>query len=85
MARAAAMFRRKDKRESDALKATGNVLIVLGVAVWGCYAAARYGLKYNVQGITFLPYHLAGVIPGFILRRHRFFGGLARRIKSSGR
>jgi hypothetical protein len=78
------MSRKKDKRENDPLKAVGNVLIAFGVAVWGCYAAARYGLKYNVHGITFLPYHLAGVIPGFILRRHRFFQGLARRITSSG-
>ena len=77
------MFGKKDKRENDALKGVGNVLIALGVAVWGCYAAARYGLKYNVHGIAFLPYHLAGVIPGFILRRHRFFLGLARRFTSS--
>lgn len=66
--------------KKDGLTTLGTVLVVLGVAVWGVYAVVRWGLDWNVTGRQFLPYHLAGVIPGTILRRRQFFKGLAKRL-----
>ena len=58
----------------------GSVLVALGVAVWGVYALVRWGLGWEVTGRQFLPYHLAGVIPGVILRRRRFLLQIVRKI-----
>lgn len=71
-----------DKREKDLLKILGTILLFLGVAVWGVYAVLRFGLGWDVTGRQFLPYHLAGVVPGAILRRRRFFQGMIRRMLS---
>jgi hypothetical protein len=49
----------------------GTVLIILGVSVWGVYAVLRYILDISVNGRDFLAFHLAGVVPGALLRRHR--------------
>lgn len=57
-----------DRRISDNLTTLGNVLIGLGVAVWGVYALARWGFGLDVAVSKFLPFHLCGVIPGAILR-----------------
>jgi hypothetical protein len=62
-----------DEKRKDNLTRWGTVLVVLGVAVWGVYAVGRWGLGWDVTGRQFLPYHLAGVIPGMILRRRKFF------------
>jgi hypothetical protein len=70
------------KIERDLLKTIGNILLALGVGVWGAYAVLRYGVGWEVTGRQFLPYHLAGVVPGMILRRHRFFQGVVRRLFS---
>lgn len=69
-------------RESkhDGLRILGNVLVVLGVAVWGVYAVMRWGMDFSVTGRQFLPYHLAGVIPGMVLRRRRFFQRVLQRV-----
>jgi hypothetical protein len=64
-------------RTSDPWTTVGNVAQVLGVAVWLVYAVMRYGLGMEVSAISFLPFHLAGVIPGTLLRRRK---GLARLI-----
>lgn len=45
------------------------MLVAVGVAVWGVYAVVRWGLGWDVTGRQFLPYHLAGVVPGVVLRR----------------
>jgi hypothetical protein len=71
-----------DDRERDLLNLLGTILIYAGVAVWGVYAVLRYGLDWDVTGRQALPYHLAGVVPGVILRRHRFFRGMIRRLFS---
>ncbi len=71
-----------DKREKDLLKILGTILLFLGVAVWGVYAVLRFGLGWDVTGRQFLLYHLAGVVPGVILRRHSFLMGLVRRLLS---
>jgi hypothetical protein len=71
-----------EKREKDRLERLGTILILLGAAVWGVYAVLRYGMYSDVAARDFLPYHLAGVIPGVILKRHRFFGRIVRRLWS---
>ena len=71
-----------DKRKKDLLKILGTILLFLGVAVWGVYAVLRFGLGWDVTGRQFLLYHLAGVVPGVILRRHSFLMGLVRRLLS---
>jgi hypothetical protein len=59
-------------KDKSRLTILGNVLLVLGVAVWAVYALNRWGLGKEVEVGRFLPYHLAGVIPGSLLRhRHR--------------
>jgi arylsulfatase A-like enzyme len=64
----------------DPIRLFGNVLLVLGVAVWGVYAIVRFGMGWDVTAGQFLPYHLAGVVPGFILRRRQIIRRLARRL-----
>ena len=68
--------------KKNLLTTLGTVLVILGVAVWGVYAAVRWGLEWDVTGREFLPYHLAGVVPGMILRRRRFFQAIIRRLFS---
>jgi len=67
-------------RKKDRLSQMGSVLVALSVAVWGVYALVRWGLGWEVTGRQFLPYHLAGVIPGVILRRRRFLLQIVRKI-----
>ncbi|MBW2109392.1 MAG: hypothetical protein JRI36_12125 [Deltaproteobacteria bacterium] len=64
----------------DGLSTLGTLLVVLGVAVWGLYAVMRWGMGRGVTGRQFLPYHLAGVIPGMVLRRRRFFQRVLQRV-----
>lgn len=47
----------------------GNVLFYLGGAVWLLYAVAKYLMGWDVSLRQFLPYHLAAVIPGVLLKR----------------
>lgn len=69
-------------KEKDSIRTLGTVLVVAGVAVWVVYAIVRYLLGWDVTGRQFLPYHLVGVVPGAVLRRHRFFRGLIGRLLS---
>ena len=68
--------------EKDPLRTVGTILLYAGVAVWIVYAVVRYVLGWDVTGRQFLPYHLAGVVPGAILRRHQFFRRIVRRLFS---
>ncbi|MFV9689762.1 MAG: hypothetical protein ACNY01_02210 [Desulfobacteria bacterium] len=68
--------------ERDILNTSGTIFLIAGVAVWVVYAFVRWGMGWNVTGRQFLPYHLAGVIPGMILRRRRFLRGIVRRLQS---
>jgi hypothetical protein len=62
----------------DFSRKMGTILIILGVCVWGVYAVLRYVLDVDVSSRDFLTFHLAGVVPGALLRRHqsicRFYG-----------
>ena len=69
-----------EEKRKDNVTRLGTVLVVLGVAVWGVYAVVRWGLGWDVTGRQFLPYHLAGVIPGMVLRRRQFFNRLIKRL-----
>jgi hypothetical protein len=44
------------------------VLFYIGGFVWIAYAIAKYILGWDVNIRQFLPYHLAAVIPGIILK-----------------
>lgn len=46
----------------------GDVMFYIGGAVWVVYAVCRYGLEWEVTIRQFLPYHLAAIIPGILLR-----------------
>lgn len=71
-----------NKNERDLLEILGTILLALGVGVWGAYAVLRFGMDWDVTARQFLPYHLAGVAPGMILKRHRFFRGIVKRLLS---
>jgi len=54
----------------------GDIMFYLGGAVWGVYACARYALEWDVTIRQFLPFHLAAIIPGVLLRHGA--NGIAR-------
>ena len=43
-------------------------MFYLGGAVWLVYAVCRYALEWDVTVRQFLPFHLAAIIPGVLLR-----------------
>ena len=53
------------------LRTAGRVLVLAGVAVWGVFVVAWLAGAHPVAA-RFLPFHLAGVIPGAVI------SGLAR-------
>lgn len=60
------------------MKRFGTVLFYIGGLVWIVYAVVKYLLGWDVSIRQFLPYHLAAVIPGIILKHgygvyERFF------------
>jgi hypothetical protein len=68
-----------NRKERDWVRTIGNVLVIMGVSVWGVYVIERYVFNIDVHSLQFLAYHLAGVIPGSLLRHHRFFIGLVKK------
>lgn len=75
------IFNMDGEKKRDHITALGTGFMVFGVAVWGVYAVVNWGLGWDVTGRQFLPYHLAGVIPGTILRRRKFFAWVVKKIK----
>ena len=71
-----------DDKKRDRIRDAGTVLVAIGIGMWGVYAVGKYGLGWNVTDRDFLPYHLAIIIPGMLLRHHRFFFGSIRRLLS---
>ncbi|MSQ21782.1 MAG: hypothetical protein EXR53_00520 [Dehalococcoidia bacterium] len=47
----------------------GLILILIGLTAWLPYGVFKYGLDRDVAVYPFLAWHLAGGIPGFLLRR----------------
>jgi hypothetical protein len=62
-----------DYEARDRVRTTGTVLVGLGVSMWILYAVGRYLLGWDITDRQFLPYHLATILPGMVLRYHRFF------------
>jgi hypothetical protein len=62
-------------KKGDPLKILGNLLLFAGIGVWAVYALLHFGMGWAVTMKQFLPFHLAGVLPGVILRRRWFLGG----------
>ena len=50
------------------MKRFGTGFIYLGSIVWIAFAVAKYLLGWDVAVRQFLPYHLAAIIPGVILK-----------------
>jgi hypothetical protein len=50
------------------MKRIGAVLFYIGGLVWVIFTVAKYLLDYDVSASQFLPYHLAAIIPGVILK-----------------
>jgi hypothetical protein len=50
------------------MKRFGTILFYLGGVVWIVFAVVKYMLGWDVTIRQFLPYHLAAVIPGIILK-----------------
>jgi hypothetical protein len=67
------------RKGRDWARTIGTVLVIMGVCVWGVFVIERYILKMDVNSLQFLAYHLAGVIPGTVLRHHKFFIGLVKK------
>jgi len=61
----------------------GNILIFVGVSMWGVYAVGKYLLGWDITDRQVLPYHLMMIIPGMILRHYS--GILNRIFRRSGR
>lgn len=67
----------------------GNILIFVGVSMWGVYAVGKYFLGWDITDRQLLPYHLMMIIPGMLLRHYsgilaRFFGRGGRDGKGEG-
>lgn len=70
---------KENRMDRDRLQVVGTVLIIVGVSMWVVYAVGRYLMGWNVTDRQFLPYHLATIIPGMLLRYHRFFFGFVKK------
>jgi hypothetical protein len=46
----------------------GTVLFYLGGLVWIVFAGCKYGFGLDVEPQGFLPFHLAAIVPGVLLR-----------------
>ncbi len=68
-----------EQNERDWIQVVGSLLVILGLGVWGIYIVERYFLHLNVTDRDFLPYHLAGVIPGMLLWQHRLLKSLVKK------
>lgn len=69
-----------DDKKRDRIRDAGTVLVAIGIGMWGVYAIGKYGLGWNVTDRDFLPYHLAIIIPGMMLRYHGFYRNLMKRL-----
>ncbi len=63
----------------DFIRGVGNVLIIVGVGMWGVYAIGRYLFGWDITDREFLPYHLATIMPGMLFRYHRSIAGFFKK------
>ena len=74
-----------ENKGRDKIQDAGTILVVIGVSIWGVYAIGKYGFGWNVTDRDYLPYHLALIIPGMLLRYYRFYVTLVKRWLVPGR
>lgn len=55
--------------QMQSVRKLGTILFYIGGCVWIVFAVCKYLLEWDVTLRQFLPYHLAAVIPGIILKR----------------
>ncbi|MBI4236209.1 MAG: hypothetical protein HY688_02480 [Chloroflexi bacterium] len=77
-----AYLRRGRRGHVPRVRRVGNILIIVGVAAWVPYFGLK-ALGNDPEALFFLPFHLAGVIPGVLLRYYhalrRAWAGLTSR------
>ena len=54
--------------QKQSVKRLGTILFYIGGCVWIVFAVCKYLLGWDVNIRQFLPYHLAAVIPGVVLK-----------------
>ncbi|TAL23621.1 MAG: hypothetical protein EPN94_09135 [Nitrospirae bacterium] len=69
----------RNSNERDWVRTLGTVLIIIGVSMWGVYAIGKYLLGWQITDRDFLPYHLAAIIPGMILKYHRSYSDIIKK------
>lgn len=60
------------REEKDWVRSFGTIMVVAGVGMWVPYAVGKYLFGWAITDRDFLPYHLAVIIPGMVLRYYRF-------------
>jgi hypothetical protein len=70
----------------DWIRTFGTVLVGVGLSMWIVYAVGKYVLGWAITDRQFLPYHLATILPGMVLRYHRLlFDDVPRRLSGRAR
>lgn len=62
--------------KKSALLLAAHVAILLGILVWAPYLYLKLALSQPVEVITYLPYHLMGVLVGVLLHGLHYFLGM---------
>lgn len=64
--------------KKNALHTAGHILILLGIAAWAPYLYSKLAMGESVEVMSYLPFHLAGVLGGaflhvlsYLIERHR--------------
>lgn len=59
--------------KKNTLTIAGHLLIFLGVLVWAPYLYLKLVMRQSVEVMSFLPYHLSGVLGGVALHILNYF------------
>ena len=65
----------------DSLRLIGHMLIFLGILVWVPYFYLKLGMGQPVEVMSFLPYHLSGVLGGVSLHIVGYVRGRMRKAR----
>lgn len=71
---------RNQEKARSKIRRLGRLLILAGVAVWVPYFVLKVGGR-DPQLAHFLPFHLAGVVPGAVLSRWHLIRQVLKRNK----
>jgi hypothetical protein len=67
------------------LHTAGHILILLGISVWVPYLYSKLVMGQSVDVMSYLPFHLAGVLGGVFLHVLSYLAERYRRGDSQGR